>query len=149
MANNLRVLMKYDLTALTEIPVAFKCTPSTTLRTAINTLQGAKIGCLIVADGFNVMGIFTERDLLLKVVGKNLDIDREMVGTFMTKKPKTVPRETTIAEALRMMVKNNFRHLVVADSHSSIIQVISMRDLCQYIMQAYDKDTLILDDEAA
>lgn len=142
MAFDINSLLEKPIEQLEDISVAFKCPPKATLRTVIDTLRAAKIGCLIVAEGNQVQGIITERDILMKITGKTIDYDKETVQIYMTPSPITVSKKSSIGEAMRLMLSHNFRHLVIADEHSSVVQIISIKDLLKYIVSSLDQSIL-------
>lgn len=106
--------------------------PSTPLRTAVQTMLAQDIGALLVVDEEGqLLGIFSERDLLKKVAGLYDDFDLP-VEDFMTKNPETVTDEDTLAFALHKMDGGGYRHLPVL-TNGQPSGVISVRDLLQHI----------------
>lgn len=87
------------------------------------------IGCLVVVntDG-ELVGIITERDLCWHVVARGLAPNRTPVGKFMVRKVVTCTPETSIADALDLMLTNKIRHLPVVRGRRPIAMV-SIRDL--------------------
>jgi len=64
------------------------------LREVVNQFQKENIGCAILTKDEKISGIFTERDILLKVLGKKLDFEKEIVKDFMTKDPQVLGKKT-------------------------------------------------------
>ncbi|MBK8210566.1 MAG: CBS domain-containing protein [Rhodospirillales bacterium] len=81
-----------------------------------------------VVEGRHLIGIFTERDVLTRVIALGRDVDRTRLEEVMTRRPETVSVECPMLEALEVMLEGGFRHLpVMADG--AVIGVISIRDI--------------------
>ncbi len=90
----------------------------------------AENGCgsiLIVEDG-RLLGIFTERDLLVRVAAVGLDLKTTKLRDVMTTDPEFIGAEEPVEEAVRRMDEGAFRHLVVIDSER-VLGVVSTRDI--------------------
>ncbi len=91
-----------------------------------------KVGALMVLDQGQILGMFTERDLLHRVVAEERDPARTMVGDVMTVEMACCSPETTIEEARSAMRDRRIRHLpVVVDNQ--MIGLISIGDLNAYL----------------
>lgn len=111
------------------------------LRHAIDTMKDRHVGCVIVGDGpGSLVGIFTERDLLTRVVLKGVDEDQTPVGTFMTAAPEALHRDDSIAQALHLMIQEGFRHVPVLDDNDRLIGVFSMRDVARFVADLFPKE---------
>jgi len=86
--------------------------PETPLATAFQKMKELKEGCTYVIDGGRLVGIFTERDVLMQVAGMNVDCSRP-IGEFMVSDPRTITPETSVGSALEMMLEKRFRHLPI------------------------------------
>jgi citrate synthase len=86
-----------------------------------------KVGSVVVVDGRQPTGIFTERDLV-RVAGAGEDPSVTPVGRWMTKDPDTVLPTTTVDEAWRDLAVHGYRHIPVVDDEG-LVGVVSMRDL--------------------
>ena len=83
---------------------------------------------LIVDDGGTMLGILTERDLMVKIVAKRRDPEKTPVSDIMTHNPHFISPETTVSDAVLIMKRHNFRHLPIISSTSKILGVFSIRD---------------------
>jgi CBS domain-containing protein len=83
---------------------------------------------LIVDAGGTMLGILTERDLMVKVVAKRRDPETTPVSDIMTHNPHFISPETTVSDAVLIMKRHNFRHLPIISSSSKILGVFSIRD---------------------
>lgn len=117
---------------------------SASIEDVISLLSKNKIGCILICDSNEkVKGIFTERDLLLKVVSQKVPFDKPILD-FMTKDPMSIEPNETIAFALNLMSHGGFRHLPVVDQTGSAIGIISVKDVIDYIVNKMTEDLLNL-----
>lgn len=117
-----------------------------TLEIAIQTLRDNKTGCLLVLDNNGkLVGIFSERDLVLKVAGQNIDIKTTAIADYMTKDPVCQPPDCTIAYALNLMSHGGFRHLPVIDANDTILGIVSTKDVVDYIVTSFSEDLMQFD----
>src|SRR6267142_5827086 len=84
--------------------------PSTPLSQAIEAMKKDEGGCAIVCAGERVVGIFTERDLLTKIVGEEIDM-QSPVSTWMSPVVSTLTLEATIGDAVSLMNDKSFRNI--------------------------------------
>lgn len=107
--------------------------PTTTLQEAMRTMLDLNIGSLLVVDSDRrLLGIFSERDLLLKVAGLHTSYAELPVAQFMTQQPETVTATDPLAYALHKMDIGGYRHLpILKDGRPA--GVISVRDLVRHI----------------
>ena len=83
---------------------------------------------LIVDAGGAMVGILTERDLMIKIVARRRDPDTTPVSDIMTHNPHFIAPDTSVSEAVLIMQRHNFRHLPILSSTSTILGVFSIRD---------------------
>jgi CBS domain-containing protein len=102
--------------------------PQTTVREAAKLMTERKIGAIMVVEGGRLVGIFSERDVLGRVVARGLDPDKTLLRDTMTANPVTVGPDDPPASALEMMAQRGFRHLPVVDG-DRIVGMVSIRDL--------------------
>ena len=103
-------------------------TPEQTVRQAAAILSEHEIGAAPVLAGDRLVGMFSERDILRRVVAAERDAGA-MRAEAMTPDPRTVSTETSLVEALALMIQGNFRHLPVVDGDGRVIAMLSMRDI--------------------
>jgi CBS domain-containing protein len=107
----------------------------TLLSQVVKTMSERNIGCVIITDYDRPTGIFTERDLMRKIVGQKLDLDREVVENHMTPHPVCIGAETAVIDAMTKMTNGKFRHLVLTDDEGLVSGVISVRDLLNFLVR--------------
>jgi len=113
---------------MVEDQTVLSITPDTSVHQATVLMAEHRIGALPVMRGTELIGIFTERDLVSRVVAPRLDPDRTPVAQVMTEKPKTIVADKTLCDALNLMHAHGFRHLPVVDGEQ-LIAMLSVRDI--------------------
>src|SRR5512137_636530 len=109
--------------------------PEATIAEAAALMNSKGVGAVVVRTGNGpVEGIFTERDLLRRVVAAGVDPKTTRMGQVMTANVRTISAKTTVEDALRLMVGMRYRHLVVQEDNA-VGGLISVRDLMSYIVQ--------------
>jgi CBS domain-containing protein len=109
-------------------PAAVQVTPQASVRDAARAMAAEHCGSVLVIEGEQLLGIFTERDLLDRVVAGDKDIDATPVEAVMTRDPDTIAIEASVCDAIRMFDEFSYRHLPVTED-GRIVGVISTRDL--------------------
>ena len=108
--------------------------PDTLVTECVRIMSAKKIGALIVMDGEKLVGIFTERDALNKVLAAGLEPSRTKVSDVMTKDPYSIPPTTTVGEAMELVTKRRFRHLPIV-KNGKVLAVISSGDLTHWLVK--------------
>ena len=98
---------------------------------AIRTMAHAQVGSIVVVDSDRLAGIFSERDVMLRVVLAGRDPERTRVEEVMTSPVQTIPAGATGDEALRVMLEGHIRHLPVVARDGQVQAMASMRNLLQ------------------
>jgi len=111
----------------------YTISPSATVLEATHAMNDQKIGALVVKDALGrVMGIFTERDVLRRVIAEEKSPNSVRVGEVMTRDVVCCPPETDIDEASRIMRDSRVRHLPVCDGDGTLLGLVSIGDLNAY-----------------
>jgi CBS domain-containing protein len=110
--------------------------PEQTIAEAVARMRQEQVGCLLVGDETEVVGIFTERDLLRRVlaVGKPLTVP---VSECMTRRPMTVHRKEPIGAAIRRMEEGGYRHLPVTNEAEQVVGVLSVKQIVHYLVEHF------------
>jgi len=98
-----------------------------TVREAAREMRNRHVGAVLVVAGDRLEGIFTERDMVNRVVAEGLDPDGTKLAEVMTKNPDTVGPNDTALVALRRMQDGGYRHLPVVDN-GHLVGIVSRRD---------------------
>ena len=116
-----------------------------TLAQAVEVMQTRHLGCVLVVDDAGVLkGIFTERDLLVKVAGRKLDWSVSRVGDYMTADPECLQSSDGLAWALNLMSIGGYRHVPLTDAGGCPTGVVSIKDIVGYIVDLFPDEVLNL-----
>jgi CBS domain-containing protein len=109
-----------------------------TLMDAVAIMREARVGCVLVVDddGF-LIGIFTERDLLLRLESEDLS---RGIRPYMTQDPETLHPTDPIAFALNLMSVGGFRHVPLVDEQGRPVGVVSVKDVVNYLADVFSQD---------
>jgi CBS domain-containing protein len=116
--------------------------PETTAFAAVERMNARRIGAVLVVDDGNTLGIFTERDVLVRVVARGLDPTTTIVRQVMTTEPITISPDATIAHAMSVVTDSRCRHLPVVDGNR-LCGIVSIGDLTSWIVR--DRERTIAD----
>lgn len=112
--------------------VLIHTSPHTSVAEAVQRMAQHNIGSVVVLEnGRNLVGIFTERDLLQRVVVKKRNPETTRIGDVMTSDVIVVSAETPRDEVLQIMEKHHIRHIPVSDGRQ-LLGVISLRDVLRF-----------------
>lgn len=92
-----------------------KATPATSVTKAARLMAEKHVGAVAVVEGNRLVGIFTERDALFRVIAEGRDAVATRIGDVMTRDPKTIGPDESFGTALLTMYDNGFRHLPVVE----------------------------------
>ena len=99
----------------------------TTVVDAARIMKGSNVGALLVVDHARLIGIFTERDALFRLLAEGRDPHTTRLADVMTAQPQTIHPDEPFVRALRMMHEDKFRHLPVVEFDRPV-GVVSVRD---------------------
>jgi CBS domain-containing protein len=122
-----------DTVACLDLRAPLPVTPCTSLRQVIAAMRQACTGCVLVCEDLALRGIFTERDLVKRVLATGAGLDRP-VSEFMTAGPATVKQSDSIGWAIRRMVEGHYRHLPVVDDKGEPTGILSAKAIVQYMV---------------
>ncbi len=103
--------------------------PETTVMDAVRMMDRESIGAIGVSDGSRLIGIFSERDLMLRVVSEKRDPEMTHIAEVMTFPVEAIDRDYTVDDALKLMLEKHIRHLPIVDRDGRLAGMISMRSL--------------------
>jgi CBS domain-containing protein len=108
----------------------------TPIGSVVEQIQRARTGCVLIYGGNKLVGIMTERDVLLKVVARDVKYD-EAVDGFMTRDPVTLTLSDTIGDAINVMNEGNFRHIPIVKSTGEATAIFSIRQVIDYLAESF------------
>ncbi len=116
---------------------------ATTVAATIAAMNERHVGAAVIVRDGKLVGIFTERDVLRKVVGQ-IDIEKTRVEEVMTADPDTLPESASVAYALHTMTVEGYRHIPLVDAEGKPKNVVAVRDIVAWMSELYPKDILNL-----
>jgi CBS domain-containing protein len=114
--------------------------PETTVSAAARLMADMNVGAIMVVDNDHLVGIFSERDAVFRVIAQGRDSNNTTLADVMTADPKTLEPGKTYGHALLLMQENGFRHVPVVENGRPI-GIISSRnamdpDLEEFVFEA-------------
>ncbi len=126
-------------------PDIVSCTPRDSVREAAKLLAARRIGALPVLEGSEVVGIFSERDLLYCVAKEGEAALARAVSEMMTSPPISVDPTVSALDALSLMTKRRIRHLPVIDA-GRLVGFVSIGDLVKYRIDRIESEAKAMRD---
>ena len=113
--------------------------PAATVQDAVDLMSTHQIGAVVITETDRLVGIFTERDVVFRVVHHKLDPSLTLLEQVMTPDPSTISVDANPVQALQIMQTNRFRHLPVLEGHK-IVGMVSIRDLFAVVNDQLERD---------
>jgi CBS domain-containing protein len=114
----------------------FSVSPTMSIAEAVDEMNRHRVGSVLVIDGGRLVGIFTERDVLRRVVGAGVDPKRTAVADVMTADVITISPEATIDETMVLFTEKRLRHLPVCDN-GRLVGTISIGDITRWMSDTH------------
>lgn len=114
--------------------------PGTPVREAVRTMAEKRIAAILVIEGRRLRGIFTERDVTVRVVAPGLDPDTTPLSDVMTGSPDTLEPDAKAIEALNLMEERRYRHLPVVAADGTVMGIVSIRDLFAVVRRTLEEE---------
>lgn len=102
--------------------------PGDTARATAKLMHEKRIAAVLVTEGEALVGIITERDMTARVIAAGADPETTKAKDIMTADPDTLHPDDAPAQAIKMMIERNYRHLPVTDG-DNLVGMVSVRDL--------------------
>lgn len=106
-------------------------TKGQSVQQVVSFMATSNIGAVPVLDGNRLVGIFSERDLMIRCNARKLDLDRTRIEEVMTNKVILMEAPDSYEDCLKIMKQEGIRHIPVRDG-DKLIGMVSMRDLMQF-----------------
>lgn len=113
------------------------------MRKVIETIQQAQAGAVLVVEGKRLVGIMTERDVLFKVVARDVNYD-DPVDKYMTPDPRRLRPSDTIGDAINLMQEAGLRNIPIVDEHGEAIALFRVRDMILHLAESFPEHVLNL-----
>ena len=128
-----RALAEEEIGTIRHEPFA-TISPETPVQEAINKLAALHIACLLVAEKNRLVGVFSDRDVLMKVAFEYEDIKNRPVRDVMTTDPIYVNETDSAVSALSVMAMCGYRHVPVLDLNDNLVGIISPQRITDFLM---------------
>ena len=113
------------------------------LREAVSAMKSQRVGCVLVTENHQLAGIFTERDLVTKVVGFPVDYSRK-VRDFMTPHPTTLHPDDSVADAVQLMDRGGYRDVPLVDEEGRLLGRLAVSNLIDFLAETFPQEVLSL-----
>jgi CBS domain-containing protein len=112
--------------------------PQVSVIDAVHVMIEHEVGAIAVTLGKKLVGVFTERDLMKRVVAQGKDPHTTTIGEVMTRNVYAVHDETRLEEATALMRANHFRHLPIVNGQGEVLGMVALRFVLYDIMDDLD-----------
>lgn len=116
---------------------------SVSIEDVLFAMRANKTGCVVVTEKNKVIGIFTERDFLTRVVKETISW-KSPIAQVCTKNPLTLTETEPLSTALTLMKTKNIRHLPIFDGKNDLKGVLSIRQIIQLFAEFFPTDMMNL-----
>jgi CBS domain-containing protein len=107
-----------------------------TIAEAVAEMNRKRIGCIIIIDAGRIEGIFTERDVLRRVVGEGRDPKSVRVADVMTRNVHTITPDTTIEQTMVLFAEKRCRHIPVVE-RGLLKGLVSIGDISRWVADSH------------
>jgi CBS domain-containing protein len=112
--------------------------PSESVGAAVRRMGERGLGSLLIVEEGRLVGIFSERDLLRRVVLAGKDPEATRLAEVSTPEPVVVAEETSIRDCTHLLRRHGFRHLPVVDEGGRAVGILSARDFLQFVIEGLE-----------
>ena len=109
------------------------------LADTLRLLIDNKVGCLAICKDKKVVGVFTERDLIKRVLNKEVSYQIE-INKLMSKTIYSASLDSTVCEVIKIMSANNIRHVILVDKEDQLSGIVSVRNIIDYLSKFYPEE---------
>jgi len=141
-----RLLESPVATMARRVPIVFS--KDATVTEAVRAMQREHRGCVLVTeDGTRqtaLIGIFTERDVLFRIVDRGRNPQELVLDDVMMRDPEVLPRTAPVAWVLNKMSVGGFRHVPIVDEQCRPVFIVSVRDIVDFLVASFPSEVLNL-----
>lgn len=137
-------MLKHEIARFIASQDLLRMSPTSSVANAAARMAERHLGAVIVADGEDQLGIFTERDMLEKVVAIGRAPKDTVLGDVMTLDPASIAPTDTVLDAIFAMKEHRSRHLLVR-ANGNTIGILSVRDILRAVIVEHTEDHRLFD----
>ena len=115
---------------------------SANVREALNIMRNQQLSCVLVVEQGQLVGVFTERDVVTTVLGAPLDIDHALLRDVMRSNPDCLGLDDTLVDAIHQMAVGEYRHVPVVDEQGRPAALVSMQAIVDTLLAAFPQEFL-------
>ena len=119
-----------DLLKVADVPPT-TVSPDATVAQAVDAMVRNRVGAVAIVSEGILEGIFSERDIMRRIIQPKLDPGATKMSEVMTTEVAVIPRDTNALDALSLMIERHIRHLPITDEDGRILGMLSIRNLLQ------------------
>jgi signal-transduction protein with cAMP-binding, CBS, and nucleotidyltransferase domain len=128
-----------NLLSVADIP-ALQLETTRTVRDAVDAMMARNVGAVAITENGRLTGIFTERDVMTKVVNGRLDPDRTPLHQVMSAPVYHVPATMYVQDALRSMLDRRVRNLVISSDGHAAQGIVALSSLMKFMLEYQEKN---------
>jgi CBS domain-containing protein len=128
--------LKVDSVSRLHPTAPLRVDPGQSVADAVRLMRERRVGCLLVCEGERLVGVFTERDLMRRILAAGLPLATP-VSACMTPNPVVVGPKEPIGAAVRRMEEGGYRHLPVVDEAGRPLGVLSVKRIVHYLAEHF------------
>jgi CBS domain-containing protein len=113
----------------------------TKLEDVVSRMRNEKWNCVLICEKDRCIGIFTERDYLNKILGKQIS-SSVPINEFMSTNPRTLTADDTVEQAIRIMKEYGYRNVPLVDRENRCTGLVRIRDIIRYLAELYPEEVL-------
>jgi len=114
--------------------------PDQTVREAAKLMAERKVGAVMVVEGQCLIGLFTERDIVTRVIARDRDVQSTRLAEVMTTALKTVDPDKSFGYALLLMQESGFRHVPVVED-GKVVGIVSVRNALDPELEEFEAES--------
>jgi len=112
------------------------------LHEVVEKMRKDHSSCVLICEGENLVGIFTERDYLNKVLCADKVDRKRPINDFMSAQPRTLSLDDTVGEAIKIMHEFGFRNVPLVDKTGKCTGLLQIRNIIQFLAELYPEEVL-------
>jgi CBS domain-containing protein len=132
-------MLSEPIRSIMERKKVLTASSDTSVRTAAKQMARKKVSAIMVVENRQLVGIFTERDAVFRVIAKGRDPETTQLAEVMTTAPRTVTPDESFGYALLLMQENGFRHVPVIENGEPV-GIVSARNALDPELEEFEAE---------